>query len=87
MNLLRFFRRRRTPDPLPRPEPLPLPGDGWLPWMDDRAPSYKLANRLYPYQHRAVEIMRREWDEPHTVKPAEMPPWMNVADLYWRPLP
>lgn len=90
MNLLRFFGFRPAPVPPPHPplpEPLPLPGDGWMPWIDHRPPHVKLANRETPYMHRAVEIMRREWDEPHTVKPAEMPPWMNVAGLYWRPLP
>ena len=83
--MMKLFRRRK-PEP-PPPEPLPLPGDGWLPWLDQRPAHVKVFHRQVPFQHRAVEIMRREWDEPQTIRPTEMSPWMNVNGLYWRPLP
>ena len=39
-----------------------------------------------PYCYRTVEIWRHEWAEPRCVTPWNLPPQMNVVDLYWRPL-
>lgn len=59
--------------------PTPLAEDGWALWA--YAPG-----DASPYLYRQVELMRQEWATPCCVNPWNLPPQMNVADLYWRPL-
>lgn len=43
------------------------------------------------YDVQKVEAYRPDglagWAFPKTVNLADLPPWMNVAGLYWRPVP
>lgn len=59
--------------------PALLPG-GWALW------AYPVADDS-PYLYSHVEIWRQEWATPRAVSPWNLPPQMNVVDLYWRPLP
>lgn len=53
-------------------------GEGWMAWQFSRP-----SGRNF---HSTVEIAREEWDKPELIVVDEMPPHMNVAGLYWRPI-
>jgi hypothetical protein len=38
-----------------------------------------------PWQFERIELRRNEWAETRVINPNQMPPEMNVADLWWRP--
>lgn len=54
-------------------------GEGFLPWIMEPSDTN-------PYRHERVQIMRQEWSEPQTVRVLDLPPEMNVADLWWKPV-
>lgn len=55
---------------------------GWHDW---------LGRGYAPYQQEWVEIVRLQDYADHAYKPSivsprDLPPWFNVADLWWRPI-
>jgi hypothetical protein len=62
---------------------LPPPGDSWFEW----ASSFTNSPQGSPYQLRMIEIWRSGWSEPEAICPRSMAAGMNMAGLYWRPLP
>ena len=78
-------------EPLPEPPWPPRvepPGDGWMEWCHYL--NMHSANWLphdSPYEHEWVSIWRQEWEQPSVVTPHELPKWLNVSGLYWKPAP
>jgi hypothetical protein len=56
---------------------------GWYPWL----PLTRIEQGHTPYNYAVVEICRPDFDAPQVVDPRRLHPTMNVADLWWRPLP
>ncbi len=43
-------------------------------WGDEKSPS----------DHKTIQIFRKGWEEPLTMRWDEIPPSMNMYGLYWR---
>jgi hypothetical protein len=56
---------------------------GWYPWL----PLTRIEHGHTPYNYEVVEICRPDFDAPQVVAPRSLHPTMNVADLWWRPVP
>ncbi len=56
------------------------PPPGFMPWLDEWG-----IFKDNPYRHTDVELWRREWDDVRRCAVRDMPRWMNVAGLWWRP--
>jgi hypothetical protein len=56
---------------------------GWYPWL----PLTRIEHGHTPYNYAFVEICRPDFDVPQVVAPRRLHPTMNVADLWWRPVP
>lgn len=61
-------------------------GRNWFPWLP---PIFGYGQLQHPpprpYDHEHVWIMRDEWEKPEVVRPRDLHPMMNAADLYWSP--
>lgn len=61
-------------------------GRNWQSWV----PLYgfsSLQDQRQPQDFERVWIMRPEWTEPKEIRPRDLPPWFNVAGMWWTPDP
>lgn len=52
---------------------------GYVPWLEVSA-------NLTPFAREEVSTFRLMDDRAQVLVPDDMPPWFNVADLWWRPM-